>query len=93
MNYVEIMPSVVIFTLAAGAFWPRASAGLALLYMIGRELYGRGYVAKGPGARMSGNLLSALPLVSLLGMSVYGVISTLLMGEIKMVLKGYGVPV
>lgn len=68
-------------TLVSGLFFPHAAAAVTFVYIAARELYGRGYRAKGPGGRMYGSAVSGIAVLTLLGMSVYGCVSQLILRD------------
>ena len=70
-------PAVRGKQLISGLFFPKASAILGLVYMVGRQVYAAGYSRNGPDGRMYGALLFDLALVGWLGMSVFGNLQSL----------------
>ena len=70
-NYIEQLPLVLILMLVGGLGAPRLAVPMGIMYMVGRYLYGSGYLSKGPTGRQMGGRLLYPPLLSLLGASVY----------------------
>ena len=66
MNTLELLVVFVPALWMAAAYWnPALVAGVGAVFLIGRVLYLRGYVAD-PRARSLGFLLSSVPIVALL---------------------------
>jgi uncharacterized MAPEG superfamily protein len=65
---VALLPGLYLWT----RYWPApAAAGLGLVYLVGRLLYGRAYVAN-PSRRSLGFTLSAAPVMVLLAGALIG---------------------
>lgn len=75
MNYTETVATVMMLVLASGLFNARFTVIAAIVYMVGRYLYGIGYISKGPGGRLLGAILFDLALLYLIGNSIYGMYS------------------
>ncbi|KJE90245.1 hypothetical protein CAOG_01584 [Capsaspora owczarzaki ATCC 30864] len=71
-NYVEGAASVIALNIISGLFFPHASAAAAGVYIIGRELYARGYTKNGPTGRSVGAGLLDTALVVMFGLSLVG---------------------
>jgi glutathione S-transferase len=72
LNYLEQLPTMMTLTLLSGLFMPRASAALAGSMLLGRELFARGYIAKGAPGRMRGAPFYYPGLLGSLGVTIYG---------------------
>jgi uncharacterized MAPEG superfamily protein len=70
---VAFIPGISLFALFVNPNW---AAWIGLVYVIGRIVYFRGYVAD-PAKRSTGFLLSVLPIFVLLGGGLYGAIRNL----------------
>ncbi|KAJ2483660.1 hypothetical protein IWW56_000224 [Coemansia sp. RSA 2131] len=70
-NYSEQVGSVLAMLLAAGMFQPKIAAGFGAVYMLGRSVYGRAYVAKGAGARVYGAPLMGISFMGLIITAAY----------------------
>lgn len=74
MNTLELMIALLPSMFVAARFWPAAwVAGVGVIYLIGRFIYWRAYVAA-PAARGLGFGLSMLPVLMLLLMALAGAI-------------------
>ncbi|KAI9218586.1 hypothetical protein BC828DRAFT_388204 [Blastocladiella britannica] len=73
-NYLEELPTAITLLLTSGLFQPTIAAAGAVSYILGRELYTRGYVANGPEGRARGFAFKYPPLFAWLGITVYGAI-------------------
>jgi uncharacterized MAPEG superfamily protein len=71
---VTFVPSIWLFGLYVSPQW---AAAIGAVYLIGRIVYLRGYVAD-PGKREIGFALSALPIVVLLAGSLWGAVRVML---------------
>jgi uncharacterized MAPEG superfamily protein len=71
---VTFVPSIWLFGLYVSPQW---AAAIGAVYLIGRIVYLRGYVAD-PGKREIGFALSALPIVVLLVGSLWGAVRVML---------------
>jgi len=71
-NYVEGAASALALQLISGLFFPRWSALLGFVYIVGRELYSWGYRTKGARGRSIGAGLLDVALVLQLLASLYG---------------------
>jgi len=76
-NYVEGIATVLTLLLIAGVFYPQFSAAVGLVYIIGRQLYARGYQTSGSEGRKLGVGLVDLSLVVLLGTILYSILPIL----------------
>lgn len=65
-NYVEGIASSLLALLGAGVFYPRAAVVAGFVFMLGREVYGIGYMS-GPSGRTAGAILLDVALVAMLG--------------------------
>jgi uncharacterized membrane protein YecN with MAPEG domain len=74
-NTLEQLIGFLPALLIAGLYWPNAIvAGIGVIYLVGRVLYWRSYVAE-PTKRGPGFLLTVLPTFVLLGASLVGAIT------------------
>jgi len=71
-NYVEGIASVITLELLSGLFFPRFAVLFGLIYIVGREIYARGYRGSGAKGRMYGALFLDVALVALFGATLYG---------------------
>ena len=69
-NFVEMMPSTLVFLLVGGIYFPVPSAVIGLVTAISRAIYSYGYANSGPKGRLLGAILNDLCLLGLLGLSV-----------------------
>jgi uncharacterized membrane protein YecN with MAPEG domain len=65
-NYVEGIASSLLALLGAGVFYPRAAVVAGFVFMLGREVYGIGYMSS-PSGRTAGAILLDVALVAMLG--------------------------
>ena len=70
-HYLEIIAPTAIFALIAGLECPTTTAALVCTVMVGRQLYGSGYRAKGPEGRRIGAMLSIPTVFVLFAMAVF----------------------
>lgn len=78
MNTLELLLVFIPALLIAALYWrPEAMAALGLLYLLGRQLYQRQYMAD-PARRSLGFALSMLPTLALLLAALVGVVRDLL---------------
>lgn len=63
-NYVEGLVPATLFPLIAGLHFPKTAAGSCLAYIIGREIYARGYAKQGADKRMAGAIVFDLALLT-----------------------------
>lgn len=82
LNTLEQLPTVLTLLLVSGISYPRFAAAWGLVYVVARELYAQGYIARGPGSRMTGGLVGALTMLTLLVSAVYGLLTNLLQEEV-----------
>lgn len=74
MNTLELMVLLLPALYIAAKYWPQAYvAGAGVIYLIGRLIYWRAYVAA-PATRELGFSLSVLPILALLIAALVGVI-------------------
>jgi glutathione S-transferase len=74
MNTLELMVAFLPALLIASKYWPQVYvAGVGAVYLLGRLIYWRSYVAA-PASRGLGFALSMLPILTLLIGSVAGII-------------------
>ncbi len=79
MNTLETLVLFLPSLWIAAQYWsPRWMAGLGVIYLIGRMLYLRGYVAD-PKQRHVGYTVSVAPALILLFIGLYGAVGTLLL--------------
>lgn len=71
-NYVEGVASILVFLLISGLFYPRYTLLVGLTYIIGRTLFGIGYLAKGSRGRFPGVLIVDVGLLGAFGGAVCG---------------------
>ena len=64
-NFVESLPAILIFLLAGGLVFPKATMYIGFANVIARPVYGIGYSKFGPAARMLGAVAGGLPLYCL----------------------------
>ncbi|KAI9225255.1 MAG: hypothetical protein DHS80DRAFT_26368 [Piptocephalis tieghemiana] len=76
-NYLEQLPSAQILTLLSALFYPRASALVSLIYILGRQIYGMGYQSKGSSGRIPGAPISTFSLAGLAILTIHGSLKTL----------------
>ncbi|MGR4895789.1 MAPEG family protein [Stenotrophomonas sp. LARHCG68] len=74
MNTLELMVALLPSLFVAARFWPAEwAAGIGAVYLVGRLIYWRAYVAA-PAGRGLGFGLSMLPVLALLLMALAGAI-------------------
>jgi uncharacterized MAPEG superfamily protein len=70
-SLIVFVPSVWIFGLYVGPLW---AAGLGMLFLLGRALYARAYIAdaakRGPGAMISFAVNAVLTIGGLIGLAL-----------------------
>lgn len=71
-NYLEGFATFALAILISGIFYADVSFLLGVCYVIGREVYSRGYRARGASGRFIGVLLLDLALLVLLVLAFYG---------------------
>ncbi|KAI8801393.1 hypothetical protein BJ742DRAFT_31044 [Cladochytrium replicatum] len=77
-NYLENFGPNIVCLLISGLFQPKVTAGLAVSYIVGRYLYGSGYMSQaGPKGRYRGSLFIYVASLSWIGISMYGCIKML----------------
>jgi len=59
-NTVENLPTVQLLGTINGLLFPQFSGCCLAIYAVGRVVYGRGYMNKGPDGRMAGGIISHL---------------------------------
>ncbi|RKP07918.1 hypothetical protein THASP1DRAFT_24009 [Thamnocephalis sphaerospora] len=77
LNLSEQLPGYLILLLLSGLHYPRAAAIAGATYTLGRFVYARGYRSQGPQGRMGGAMLSMASMVTLLGMTIWGSVTSL----------------
>jgi hypothetical protein len=78
MNTLEPLVVFLPALFIAGQYWPPLMmAGIGVVYLIGRFIYWRAYVSA-PSKRALGFMLSILPTVTLIILSILGIILSLL---------------
>ncbi|KAJ1893678.1 Microsomal glutathione S-transferase 3 [Kickxella alabastrina] len=75
-NYTEQISIVLSMLLMSGLYMPRAAAAFGVSYMVGRYIYGRGYIAGGAKARTPGAILMGLSSLSMMGIAAYSAVMT-----------------
>lgn len=76
MNTLEMIVAFLPALFLAGKYWPAwLVGGLGVIYVIGRFLYWRAYVAS-PASRGLGFMLSILPTAALLALALVGIVRT-----------------
>ncbi|KAJ2452801.1 hypothetical protein EV183_002699 [Coemansia sp. RSA 2336] len=70
-NYTEQVGSVLAMLILAGLFQPKLAASLGVVHMIGRFIYGRAYVSKGPDARVYGAPFMGLSFIGMVLTAAY----------------------
>mmetsp|Transcript_24572 Transcript_24572/g.26444 ORF Transcript_24572/g.26444 Transcript_24572/m.26444 type:complete len:155 (+) Transcript_24572:108-572(+) len=76
-NTVENLPTVQLLGAINGLLFPQFSGSCLAIYAVGRVLYGRGYMNKGPDARMMGGIISHLGDVPLFLCTAYSAFALL----------------
>ncbi|KAI9176134.1 hypothetical protein H9P43_006499 [Blastocladiella emersonii ATCC 22665] len=71
-NYLEQLPNTLLFTAFSGLFQPKVTAGLAVSYIIGREIYTQGYFKSGPRSRLYGAPFIYTGYLGMFGIMVWG---------------------
>ncbi|NZA26214.1 MAPEG family protein [Luteimonas sp. SJ-92] len=75
MNTLEQLVGFLPALLIAAVYWPDAIvAGVGAVYLVGRFVYRRAYLAD-PGRRQVGFLLTVLPIFALLAAAVFGAVT------------------
>lgn len=69
---MESIATAISSVLLSGLFFPRLATGAGLAMLIGRFLYARGYVAKGPSGRANGAGIYDIALVVAFGATMWG---------------------
>ncbi|AOW11668.1 hypothetical protein LPB72_19410 [Hydrogenophaga crassostreae] len=76
MNTMEMLVALLAGLLIAGKYWPEwLVGGLGVVYVVGRFIYWRAYVAQ-PSTRTLGFMLSMVPTLALLLLALVGIIQT-----------------
>ena len=70
-NYLEQLPTILVLLLISGLGAPRVAVPLAIVFMVGRWLYGKGYRAEGPVGRMTGTKVMYIGVIGLLFTALY----------------------
>jgi glutathione S-transferase len=74
MNTIELLVALLPALYIAGKYWPQAYvAGAAAVYLLGRLIFWRSYMAA-PASRSLGFALSILPVLGLLIAALVGVV-------------------
>lgn len=77
MNTLELLIAFLPALFLAAQYWPTTwTAGLGIVYVIGRHLYWRAYV-RDPSRRAIGFMMSMLPTMALLVLALVGIILSL----------------
>jgi len=77
VNSLEMLVAFLPALFIAGKYWPAwVTCGLGIIYIAGRFLYWRTYIAN-PSKRVSGFLLSLIPTFLLILLALLGVIISL----------------
>ncbi|ORZ34512.1 hypothetical protein BCR44DRAFT_1436339 [Catenaria anguillulae PL171] len=71
-NYLEQLPLALPLALFAGVFQPKIAAAGCITYIVGREFFCRGYMAKGSSGRFLGMPLMLPTLLTWLVLTVHG---------------------
>ncbi|PVZ97752.1 hypothetical protein BB558_006284 [Smittium angustum] len=79
-NYVEQLPICISSVLIGGLFYPKMSAVLGGIYILGRAVYSFGYSRFGPQGRWAGVLMVDLSLLGLMVSNLVGVYKKLTSG-------------
>jgi uncharacterized membrane protein YecN with MAPEG domain len=78
MNTLELIPIFLVGLLVAGRHWsPLIVAGIGCVYLIGRIIYWRSYVAD-PASRSTGFVLSMLPSFVLVVLALAGILMAII---------------
>jgi hypothetical protein len=72
LNYLESLPSLLTNLLAAGLFYPLTATALGWTSIVGRQLYTRGYLKKGPDGRGPGFGMAFFSNLGLMGLGIHG---------------------
>ncbi|KAJ1497723.1 hypothetical protein HMI55_005333 [Coelomomyces lativittatus] len=72
LNYLEDLPTVFSMLIFSGTFHPVFTSAVAVLYVVGRQIYSSGYIAKGPEGRVVGAIVHHLAMISMVGSTIYG---------------------
>ncbi|KAJ1893679.1 Microsomal glutathione S-transferase 3 [Kickxella alabastrina] len=75
-NYTEQISIVLSMLLMSGLYMPRAAAAFGVSYMVGRYIYGRGYIAGGAKARTPGAMVMMFSMLSMVGIAGYNAVTT-----------------
>jgi glutathione S-transferase len=71
-NYLEQLTAIVTLELLSGLFFPRLSAAIGVVYIIGRIVFTLGFKSKsGVSKRGTGFLICILSQISLFAITVY----------------------
>ena len=70
LNYVEVLPMMISWTLVGGLKFPMIATGFGLVSMVGRHLYATGYRSGVAKNRMTGAIIGFLGYFGLLLTSV-----------------------
>ncbi|ORZ33031.1 hypothetical protein BCR44DRAFT_41669 [Catenaria anguillulae PL171] len=71
-NYLEQLPIALPLALFSGLFQAKFTAAGCVSYILGRELYMRGYMTKGPDGRYRGAPFLYPAMIAWLGITVHG---------------------
>jgi len=77
-NMVESCSFILASTIVSGIFHPKISAALAFLYGLSRIVYSIGYSMNGPSGRMAGATLGFLSGITLLLLTIYSGVNSIL---------------
>lgn len=81
MNTLEMLVIFIPVIFIASNYWsPFLTAGLGLVYIVGRFIYWRAYVTE-PKSRGLGFMLSLVPSMLLMALSVVGIVMSLVEGK------------
>ncbi|KAJ2352059.1 hypothetical protein IWW50_004522 [Coemansia erecta] len=70
-NYNEQIGSVLVMLLLAGLFQPKLAASLGATHVVGRFVYGRGYISSGAQGRLYGAPFMGLSFIGLILTAAY----------------------
>ncbi|PVU96018.1 hypothetical protein BB559_002524 [Furculomyces boomerangus] len=77
-NYVEQLPIAISAALIGGLYYPKLSAILGGIYILGRAFYSFGYKRFGPSGRMVGAITLDVGLLGMMGAGFVGIIKGLM---------------
>ncbi|KAJ3375119.1 Microsomal glutathione S-transferase 3 [Allomyces arbusculus] len=76
-NYLEQMATVNTAIFCSGIFNPTWTAGLTAVYILGREVFIRGYINQGPDARLRGSVIFWPAFFGMIGIATHGAVKLL----------------